>query len=670
MLDESEEPLIRSDKHLAAEDKHNTGRVGTAAQDVRQSGSFAEIVQGLGVQSFTPGQLASITAGTGVKQRAGFDLFEGTFRGTPITAWRLTISQPVSSVEVYRAYSRFCASHPNVCAVMGICIEPLDAADPMEEDSCCPSPSGQASAQQQQQTWQQQAHQLPDLLEQGCHVWVLEERHGQRTLAARLERGLLSWQHALGIAQDIGAALAYLQSLRRICPLAAECGSDAAAIIGENSNALAAPLSPLAVAQMLVLDNVQLSSAATAKLSLAPALLTQLEFALCVTPDAQRVAEVTALLLPYIHPASMFGGGSSQQGCQAFDGLYSYGVVLLQLLTERSAPGLLGTVTSAIQQQSLGNLVPRTPAAGSESEQLAAEFAALALSCCGQPGPQPPQQQPQQSQQQQQLSLDMQVLPTLQQLTRKLESLGTSSMSWEQVEELLMLPLQPSSSSGDPATRRWVRQDFKMRRKLFLEEVAKLAAEGPIHKIEVRRSRCFKDSVTTFSGKVSSPTGCKHGGYSTACMQGARYYTVWIQHAACILLRMQARIQLPQVTLDICLPEADISTRLVHCCACSIGAKCVASAPQGHLHWGGWHGQWWRDTGVVQQHMRSPAPRQPRPVLGRWSQPQPAVCQPVVQHPQPPQALPLCGHAHGQGPAGDCSARQGAGASGAEPQLL
>jgi hypothetical protein len=483
---------------MAVDDKHALGRIGTASQDLRHSGTFADIVQALGVQSLTPAQLSSLTAGAGVKQRAGFDLFEASFRGTPVTAWRLTISQPVSSVEVYRAYSRFCASHPNVCAIMGICVEPLDAAEPMEEDSCCPSPSGRTAAQQQQ-AWQQQP-QLPDVLDHGCHVWVVEERHGQHTLSARLERGLLSWQHALGIAQDIGAALAYLQSLRRICPLAAECGSDTAAIIGENSNALAAPLSPLAVAQMVVLDNIQLSSNATAKLSLVPALLTQLEFALCVTPDAQRVAEVTALLLPYIHPASMFGGGISQPGCQSFDGLYSYGVVLLQLLTERSAPGLLGTVQSAITQQSLGNLVPRTPAAGSESEQLAAEFASLALTCCGQQAGQ--QQQQQQPAVQQPLSLDMQVLPALQQLSRKLESLGTSSMSWEEVEELLMLPLQPSSSNGDPATRRWVRQDFKMRRKLFLDEVAKLAAEGPIHKIEVRRSRCFKDSVTTFSGKV------------------------------------------------------------------------------------------------------------------------------------------------------------------------
>lgn len=62
------------------------------------------------------------------------------------------------------------------------------------------------------------------------------------------------------------------------------------------------------------------------------------------------------------------------------------------------------------------------------------------------------------------------------------------------------MPLQPRTST-EPITRRWVRQDFKIRRKQFLEEVAKLAVEGPLHKIEVRRSRCFKDSVTTFSGK-------------------------------------------------------------------------------------------------------------------------------------------------------------------------
>ena len=136
-----------------------------------------------------------------------------------------------------------------------------------------------------------------------------------------------------------------------------------------------------------------------------------------------------------------------------------------------------------------------------------------------------------------------------------------------QVEEMLMLPLQPRTS-GETTTRRWVRQDFRMRRKMFLEEVrgrgpahvswacigqpgqtgcsltlpyehaqrlpescpwppvlcghasarvvvcwnsaaacppfaqvAKLAVEGPIHKIELRRARCFKDSIAVFAGK-------------------------------------------------------------------------------------------------------------------------------------------------------------------------
>ncbi|WIA29279.1 hypothetical protein OEZ86_011784 [Tetradesmus obliquus] len=422
VLDDSEEPLIRSEK-LALEEKLScgSGKIGTLLQ---APSSCADVMQALGVQTLTVAQVASVTAGVQPQQRAGFQLFQGSFRGTRVSAWRLTINQPINTLEVHRAYSRFCAAHPNVCAVMGICLEPLDTAEPMDEDGCG-SPT-RAAAQQQQQ-WQQQP--LQEVEEAGCHLWVLEEHHGSQTLAARVEQGLISWQHCLSIAQDVGSALAYLQSLKRICPITADAGAEVL-----DSNALAAPLSPLAVAQMLVLDNVQVSTAATAKISLVPALLTQLEFALCVAPDTQRVAEVSSLLLPYIHPTSMFNSissaGTQQATGQAFDGLYSYGTVLLQLLTERSAPGLLGT-----------------------------------------------------------------------QLQRKLEALGTSAMSWEQVEELLMMPLQPSTSSSDPTTRRWVRQDFKMRRKLFLEEVAKMAVEGPIHKIEVRRSRCFKDSVATFSGK-------------------------------------------------------------------------------------------------------------------------------------------------------------------------
>jgi E3 ubiquitin-protein ligase HUWE1 len=93
------------------------------------------------------------------------------------------------------------------------------------------------------------------------------------------------------------------------------------------------------------------------------------------------------------------------------------------------------------------------------------------------------------------------VLPALAGLRERLAALGPAAASWEAVEELLLVPLAAPGAPVDPGSRRWVRQDFKARRRAFMEEAAKLASEGPIHKIEVRRSRCFKDSVTTFAGK-------------------------------------------------------------------------------------------------------------------------------------------------------------------------
>jgi hypothetical protein len=43
---------------------------------------------------------------------------------------------------------------------------------------------------------------------------------------------------------------------------------------------------------------------------------------------------------------------------------------------------------------------------------------------------------------------------------------------------MLMLPLQPRSNAAT-ANRRWVRQDFRMRRKMFLEEVSDRPSETP-----------------------------------------------------------------------------------------------------------------------------------------------------------------------------------------------
>ncbi|KAI8465955.1 MAG: hypothetical protein J3K34DRAFT_371153 [Monoraphidium minutum] len=97
--------------------------------------------------------------------------------------------------------------------------------------------------------------------------------------------------------------------------------------------------------------------------------------------------------------------------------------------------------------------------------------------------------------------MEADVLPALAALRERLAALGAAAVSWESVEELLLVPLAAPGAAPEPGARRWVRQDFKARRRAFMEEAAKLASEGPLHKIEVRRSRCFKDSVTTFSGK-------------------------------------------------------------------------------------------------------------------------------------------------------------------------
>lgn len=133
---------------------------------------------------------------------------------------------------------------------------------------------------------------------------------------------------------------------------------------------------------------------------------------------------------------------------------YAFGVVLMQLLTEQGPLGLLSAVKEALDNNTLMNLVPRLPA-DSAMQMWSTSFAKLAQRCT-QPGG---------------INiLETDLLPALEDLGSKLSQLGSSAMSWEQVEEMLMLPLQPRSGA-DVANRRWVRTDFRMRRKMFLEEV-------------------------------------------------------------------------------------------------------------------------------------------------------------------------------------------------------
>jgi hypothetical protein len=141
-----------------------------------------------------------------------------------------------------------------------------------------------------------------------------------------------------------------------------------------------------------------------------------------LSPAPQRVVELNYQLVHYIHPNSMFGSNSSLEGGTAFNGTYGYAVVLLQLLTEQQAPGLLGSVQQALQAKSLSNIVPRTPAAGESSLQLGEDFAALALRCACHPSSGTPAP-----------SLEAEVLPAIQALMKKLDAMGPTAMSWEQV---------------------------------------------------------------------------------------------------------------------------------------------------------------------------------------------------------------------------------------------
>ena len=405
LLDESEEPMIHTEKMQESPEKGG-GKIGAALYC--PTTAYADIMQALGVQTLPAAQVHSLIQGAGVERVSGYDVYAGSFRGTPVSVWRLTISESISTLEVHRAYSRFCTSHPHVCSLMGICVEPLDTADPMEEDGKAAADAG---------TFSSSAVAAAEHIDAGCHLWVVEERHGEQSLARWLERGLLSWQHVLQAAADVGSALACLQSLKRLAPVSE---SSESSLIG--SSALSAPLSPLAVAQMIVPENIRVSPGSTAKLSLVPALLGQLEFSLGLTPAPQRAVELNYQLVHYIHPSSMFGSNTLPDGSVAFDGTYGYGVVLLQLMTEQQAPGLLGSVQQALQAKTLSNIVPRTPAAGEASIQLGEDFAALALRCSGHQSSGAPAP-----------SLEAEVLPAIQALAKKLEAMGPAAMSWEQV---------------------------------------------------------------------------------------------------------------------------------------------------------------------------------------------------------------------------------------------
>lgn len=178
----ADEALIKAGL-VDASPEHGAGKIGAHPGSSGSATAYWDsIMQALGVQTLSAAAIAAATAGAQSQRWCGYELYAGQLRGTPASVWRLTIAQPLSQLELYRAYSRFCAAHPNVCAILGTCVEPLDSAEPMDEDDAgLEAPSSGCGA------W-------ADALEGGCHLWIVEERYGDENLAARLERGLVSWQ--------------------------------------------------------------------------------------------------------------------------------------------------------------------------------------------------------------------------------------------------------------------------------------------------------------------------------------------------------------------------------------------------------------------------------------------------------------------------------------------
>lgn len=498
----------------------------------------------------------------------------------------MPISHHVSYLELRRAYSRYCISHPNITAVLGVCIQQATAPAAWSADDDMPgsapgsapvsAPTSRAATPQRPSHGPRNSFNspfrpsAPAASTQGCSLpstqpaaaasaddgsfgsglaglgstaagvslpqhqvlWVVEEAFGEESLLTRLERGLLSWQQVVRIGSDICKALAFLQDLRPTggmepqTPAAGRGADDDTLLQPQPANLL---LSPHALRSLVLPANVQVDSQ-QCKLSMLPVLLNQLEAALGPLGDgggsllvnvgsstlgaavpgssgqgSDTAGPATPAAPPPLHcdmaytdPMALF---ASLDSCTPTS-FYAFGVVLLQLLTEQGPLGLLSAVREAISSRTLTNLVPRLPATA-DMAAWAEAFATLAMRCTVPGGV---------------ASLESEVLPSLEELGAKLSILGSAAtLSWEQVEEMLMLPLQPRpmgaggpgalTGGADAVHRRWVRTDFRMRRKMFLLEVAKLAADAPVHKLEVgvggwAMREGLRCPVTAFAGWV------------------------------------------------------------------------------------------------------------------------------------------------------------------------
>ncbi|KAF5841624.1 hypothetical protein DUNSADRAFT_12080 [Dunaliella salina] len=367
------------------------------------------------------------------------------------------VTQMISGSEPSKVW--YCVAHPNISAVLGVCIQPGAGAPPPTPGSAYPTfpltPSGASAA-----AAAADCGPPTDLLQSPTVPRMSLPPHSRLAVSSSTKR-----EQVGRIATDVCKALTFLQDLKRHSACTNGNGAAHAHAHVNSSSAYAGAgnggggdncsESAWSAAEDGAVEDGEGWGGTQADPQ-------------ATVPEVLSAYALRTLVSPSTGPAPS---------------LYAFGVVLLQLLTERGPLGLVRATREAVEQGTLLSLIPRVPA-NAEILAWAGNFARLALRCT-QPGAV--------------TALDAELLPELESMADKLGSLG--SMSWEQVEELLMLPLQPYANGNDGASRRWVRQDFRMRRRLFLEEVAKLAVEGPVHKIEVRRARCFKDSVAVFAGK-------------------------------------------------------------------------------------------------------------------------------------------------------------------------
>jgi hypothetical protein len=299
-------------------------------------------------------------------------------------------------------------------------------------------------------------------------LWLLEEAFGSQSLHARLDKGVLSWEFAHQVSLDLCCALGFLHSLSK--------GSDSEYIsVGWTSEP--------SLCTVLTASNVQVN-ATNAKLSLLPSLIRHLEGTGLLTRscnlESYNVVNGNAMAA-YVHPDLLY---ASARGTDALlNNLYGLGVIMLQLLTEQSPCGLVTSVQSNLASGALADMVPKLPM-GPEGAVCATQWAELAIRCATQPVE----------------SVVDDIAPKIEAMKQLVDNLTAPWVSWEKLEELVMLPLQ-QCDMAEPWGRRWVQQDFKQRRRAFMLEVAKLASETPVHQIEIRRARCLKDSITAFAAK-------------------------------------------------------------------------------------------------------------------------------------------------------------------------